>query len=76
MPVAPRAGGMVNGKVRDLSLFILLYILKFEPCKSTTYSENYWRGFPGVAVVKNLPANAGDIGSSPGPGRSYMPWSN
>ena len=24
--------------------------------------------FPGGAVVKNLPANAGDTGSSPGPG--------
>ena len=24
--------------------------------------------FPGGAVVKNLPANAGDMGSSPGPG--------
>ena len=32
--------------------------------------------FPGGAVVKNLPANAGDTGSSPGPGRSHMPWSN
>ena len=27
-------------------------------------------GFPGGAVVKNLPANAGDTGSSPGLGRS------
>ena len=33
-------------------------------------------GFPGGAVVKNPPANAGDTGSSPGPGRSYTPWSN
>ena len=33
-------------------------------------------GFPGVAVVKNLPANAGDTGLSPGPGRSHMPRSN
>ena len=32
--------------------------------------------FPGGAVVKNLPANAGDMGSSPDPGRSHMPWSN
>ena len=32
-------------------------------------------GFPGGAVVKNLPANAGDMGSSPGPGRSRMPRS-
>ena len=27
-------------------------------------------------MVKNLPANAGDMGSSPGPGRSYMLQSN
>ena len=32
--------------------------------------------FPGGAVVKNPPANAGDMGSSPGPGRSHMPLSN
>ena len=34
------------------------------------------RGFPGGAVVENLPANAGDTGSSPGLGRSHMPRSN
>ena len=34
------------------------------------------RGFPGGAVVENLPANAGDMGSSPGLGRSHMPQSN
>ena len=33
-------------------------------------------GFPGGAEVKNPPANAGNMGSSPGPGRSHMPWSN
>ena len=32
--------------------------------------------FPGGAVVKNTPANAGDMGSSPVLGRSYMPQSN
>ena len=32
--------------------------------------------FPGGAVIKNPPANAGDTGSSPGPGRSHMPRSN
>ena len=34
------------------------------------------RDFPGGAVVKNPPANAGDTGWSPGLGRSHMPWSN
>ena len=33
-------------------------------------------GFPGGAVVESLPADAGDTGSSPGLGRSHMPWSN
>ena len=32
--------------------------------------------FPGGAVVKNPPANVGDTGSIPGPGRSHMPQSN
>ena len=34
------------------------------------------RDFPGGTVVKNLPANAGDTGSSPGPGRYHMLQSN
>ena len=34
------------------------------------------RGFPGGAVVENLPANSGDTGSSPGLGRSHMPRSS
>ena len=33
-------------------------------------------GFPGGAVVENLPANAGDTGSSSDPGRFHMPRSN
>ena len=32
--------------------------------------------FPGGAVVKNPPANAGDTGLSPGLGRSHVPQSN
>ena len=33
-------------------------------------------GSPGDPVVKNPPANAGDMGSIPAPGRSHMPQSN
>ena len=33
-------------------------------------------GFPGGAVVKDPPANAGDTGLSPSLGRSHMPRSN
>ena len=40
------------------------------------YLKKIFQGFPGGAVVKNLPANAGDTGSSPGLGRSHMPRSS
>ena len=45
-------------------------IIREMQIKTTT------RGFPGGAVVENLPANAGDTGSSPGLGRSHMPRSS
>ena len=35
--------------------------------------KNY---FPGDALDKNLPANAGDMGSILGPGKFHMPWGN
>ena len=38
--------------------------------------KNIFQGFPGGAVVKNPPANAGDTSLSPGLGRSHMPRSN
>ena len=47
-----------------------LYIIKF-PHLQWTHQD-----FPGGAVVKNPPANAGDMGLSPGPGRSHMPRGN
>ena len=31
---------------------------------------------PGGSVVKNMPADAGDMSSIPGPGRSHMPQGN
>ena len=40
------------------------------------YDIKHSLGFPGGAVVKSPPTNAGDTGSSPGPGRSHMPRSN
>ena len=47
-----------------------------ESFGSTSTKEKRNRGFPGGTVVKNPPANAGDMGSSPGPRRSHMLWSN
>ena len=34
------------------------------------------KDFPGGTVDENLPANAGDTGSTPGLGRSYMSRDN
>ena len=45
-------------------------------CKWRNLKNFIFTDFPGGAVVKNPPANAGDTGSSPGPGRSHMPRSN
>ena len=43
--------------------------------ENTIIQKESW-GFPGGAVVENLPANAGDTGSSPALGGSHMPRSN
>ena len=51
-------------------------ILNITKCSFETLALKCAKGFPGGLVVKNPPANAGDMGSSPGPGRSHMPRSN
>ena len=43
--------------------------------RKQSYQKEF-RGFPGGAVVEDLPADAGDTGSSPGLGRSHMPRSD
>ena len=48
----------------------------FEKIQHPVMVKNSPEGFPGGAVVKNLPANAGDTGSSPRLGRSHMLQSN
>ena len=52
----------------------ILKSLEQQPLKKLhkKYNQKH-RDFPGGAVVKNLPANAGDTGLSPAPGRSHMP---
>ena len=47
-----------------------------SPLQFGARPKSHLLGFPGGAVVKNPPANAGDTGSSPGPGSSHMPRSN
>ena len=44
--------------------------------KNKNKNKKYLMDFPGGAVVKNLPTNAGDTGWSPGPGRSHVPQKN
>ena len=39
-------------------------------------TENVAEDFPGGLVVKNLPVNAGVVGSIPGLRRSHMPQGN
>ena len=73
--------------VIENSAFIYLFNLKkfvvvlhrHAKCRILVLQPGFKPGppdFPGGAVVKNLPANAGDVGSSLGLGRSHMPWSN
>ena len=50
-------------------------IADFNGMCMLNFLRNYG-DFPGGAVVKNPPANAGDTGWSPGLGRSHMPRSN
>ena len=38
----------------------------------TTVNNNILKDFHGGLVVKNLPADAGDTGSTPGLGRSHI----
>ena len=53
---------------------VLLWVIVLYSCDYKLKSK--LKGFPGGAVVENLPANAGDTGSSPGLGRSHMLRSN
>ena len=62
-----------------LSLYLICWRHQEHLCKlvlETCLKNCIILGFPGGAVVENLPANAGDAGSSPGLGRSHMPRSS
>ena len=49
---------------------------RITPKKKKTQLKRNCQNFSGGSVVGSPPANTGDIGSSPGPGRSHMPWSD
>ena len=48
----------------------------YEGNISNSRREKDRQDFSGGPVAKNLPANAGNTGSIPGPGRFHMPQSN
>ena len=50
-----------------------LGIFKFEQCTVPALKKIIFN-VPGGLVVKNPPANAGDMGSTPGSGRPHMSW--
>ena len=63
--------GVGEGWIRSLGLAHANWcIYRMDKQKGSTWD------FPGGAVVKNMPANTGDTGSSPDPGRPHMPQSN
>ena len=62
------------GKVMSLLFMSLSWAVLVSLWVQTLKVQD--QGFSGGSVVKNLAANAGDMGSIPGPQRSYMSWSN
>ena len=55
-------------------LHIYIWFLPLLPKNSQSKTRSWT--FPGGPVDKNPPANAADMGSISGPGRSHMPWGN
>ena len=55
---------------------VMIFLITLEICLEIMLGQDFskltvaWKGFPDGSVIKNLPANAGDVGSIPGSGRS------
>ena len=58
-----------------LTVTLRFIILCLDMLLKVSIKSNH-KYLPGGAAVKNLPANARDIGSIPGPGRCHMPQRN
>ena len=58
------------------TIYTLILYTQIHICIMYLYEKVEPWGFPGGAVVENLPANAGDTGLSPGLGRCHMLRSN
>ena len=59
----------------QVGVMVLLAVSSMSMSQHYILNKVPW-GFPGGAVVENLPANAGDTGSSPSLGRSHLLRSN
>ena len=64
---------LATGSYVKCSVFSFIFLPTPSTCHKALCprSEKGLWGFPGGSVVKNLPANAGDTGSIPGPGGSH-----
>ena len=74
----PRSQDSNPAKTRGLPTEIIHLVLGLNEAQVLDVSsqkEFSERGFPGGAVVRNPPDDAGVMGSIPGPGRSHMLWS-
>ena len=63
-----------NRTIKQNKLLELVSLARSQDIRSMYIIQ--FQGFLSGSVVKDLPANAGDVGSLPGPGRSHMPRSN
>ena len=67
-----------NCRIQVVNIWVFTVEVFPLSCMFESFHNKNWtikqtnRDFPGGAAVKNPPANAGDMGSSPGPGRSHM----
>ena len=62
--------------VMDKETGVIHKLLESRHYEFTDIKSDEHVDFPGGPVVKNLSANAGDTGSTPGPGRFHVPQGN
>ena len=68
----PHLSQLTGSKVSSAAVLKRVAVGPSSKFSSLSVLRSKFGGFPGGAVVENPPANAGDTGSSPGPGRSHM----
>ena len=78
MKIKPSMNTSLNKQLvlSHLCFFCRLLAVDIQIFKVYIKKKKQIQGFPVGSVDKNVPVNAGDTGSVPGPGRFHMPWSN